>query len=164
MKKSINGVFTTAFPCSAENSPLAVDSMNSTPPFIMPSSPGRDSWEATPNGRVGGAAAVAAPSAVDVADRVRDRCDFSTTRDASRAASFAHSMSSSWRCQRASCRSVVICAASNARLARATSDAKAEWVSVWVICSRELWGCRSVEREEPRGRRWCSAERRKASW
>ena len=94
-----------------------------------------------------------------VADRASARCALSTTRDASHAAFFANSMSSSWRHWRASRRGIVAFASSNAPLARATSEVKSEWVSAWVPRFWELWGWRSAERGEPGWRRWGSVER-----
>ena len=67
--------------------------MTSTLPLKKALSPGHNPWETTPCGRTGDAEGVAAPSAIDVAERARARCAASTTRDASRAASLANLMS-----------------------------------------------------------------------
>ena len=58
-------VSTTTFANYAENSLLGEDAMNSTLLFIKTSSPGCDSWEATPNGRAGGVGVAAAPASDD---------------------------------------------------------------------------------------------------
>ena len=53
---------------------------------------------------------------------------------------------------------IVWLASSSARWARAAAYAKSKGAS-WAPRSRELWGWRSVERGEPRWRRWCPVER-----
>ena len=155
---------TAACTNSVKNSTLGVDAINSRLPSIKASSPGRDSWEATPSGRAGGEGGAVAPAAVDAADRTGARRALSSARDASRAATFRCSTSSSWRRRRTSHRGTVAFASLSARLARATSEAKAKWVTAWVLRSRKLWGWCSVERGESRWRRWCSVERGEASW
>ena len=103
---------TTACANSVENSILGVDALNSTLPSIKAASPGRDSWEARPSRRAGGEEGAVDPAAVDATERAGARRALSITRDASCAASFASSMSSPWRCRRASRQSMVACAAS----------------------------------------------------
>ena len=146
--------FTTAFANAGENSTLGADAVYATLPLKKAASPGRGRCYATPYGRVEGKEAAVAPAAADPTDPTRACCALSTTRDASRAAVFACSISSSNRRRRA----IVWLASSSARWARAAAYAKSKGAA-WAPRSRELWGWRSVERGEPRWRRWCPVER-----
>ena len=120
--------------------------MHATMPLKKASFPGRDRWDATPCGRDEGKGAAVAPAAADATDD-------------SRAAVFACSIPSSNRRRRA----IVWLASSSARWARAAAYAKSKGAA-WAPRFRELWGWRSVERGEPRWRRWCPVERGGGSW
>ena len=133
--------------------------MHATMPLKKASFPGRGRWDATPCGRDEGKGAAVAPAAADTTDWARACCALFATRDASRAAVFACSISSSNRRRRA----IVWLASSSAHWARAVAYAKSKGAA-WAPRSRELWGWRSVERGEPRRRRWCPVERGGGSW
>ena len=74
---------------NAEKSTLGADAMHATLP------PGRGRWDATPCGRDEGQGAAIAPAAADATDWAKACCTLFATRDASRAAVFAWSTSSS---------------------------------------------------------------------
>ena len=133
--------------------------MHATIPSNKASFPGRGRWDETPCGRDEGEGAAVAPAAADTTDWARACCALFATRDASRAAVFACSISSSNRRRRA----IVWLASSSARWARAAAYAKSKGAA-WAPRSRELWGWRFVERGEPRWRRWCPVERGGGSW
>ena len=157
-------ILSTTFANSAENSTLCgVVAIHPTLPFTEASSPGREWWKATPGGRLEGEGAAIAPAAVDALNRARARRALSNAIDASRAAAFACSTSSLWRRRLASLRILVDFASLNARQARATSAFKSEGPP-WAPRSWGLKGWRSVERVEPRCRRWCSVKSGESSW
>ena len=88
-------VSTTAVANAEEASTLGADAMHATMPLKKASFPGRGRWDATPCGRDEGEGAAVAPAAVDATDWARACCALFATRDASRAAVFACSISSS---------------------------------------------------------------------
>ena len=133
--------------------------MHATMPLNNASFPDRDRWDATRCGRNEGEGAAVALAAADATDRARACCALFATRDASRAAVSACSISSSNRRRRA----IVWLASSSARWARAAAYAKSKGAAS-APRSRELWGWRSVERGEPRWRRWYLVERGGGSW
>ena len=143
---------------AGENSALGAEAMHATLPLKKAASPGRGRWDTTPCGRIEGEGAAVVLAAADATNWVRVCCALFTTRDPSRAAVFACSISPSNRRRRASRRRTFWLASSSARWARATAYAKSTGPA-WVPRSRELWWRRSVERGEPRGRRWSPVER-----
>ena len=151
-------VSTPAVANAGENSTLGADHMHATMLLKKAAPPGRGRWDATPCGRVECEGAAVAPAAADAADWARACCVLSTTRDASCAAVFACSISSSNRRRRASRRRIIWLASSSARWTRAAAYAKSKGPA-WAPRSRELSGWRSVERGEPRWRRWYPVER-----
>ena len=153
-EKRAQAVSTTAVANADEKSTLGADAMHATMPLNKASFPGRGRWDATSCGRDEGEGAAVAPAAADATDWAMACCALFATRDASRAAVFACSISSSNRRRRA----IVWLASSSARWARAAGYAKSKGAA-WSPRSRELWGWRSVERGEPRWRRWCPVER-----
>ena len=140
---------------NAEKSTLGADAMHATLPLEKASFPRHGRWDATPCGRDEGEGAAVASAAAGATDWAKARGALFATRDASRALVFACSISSSNRRRRA----IVWLACSSARWARAAAYAKSKG-RAWAPRSRELWGWRSVERGEPRWRRWCPVERR----
>ena len=147
-------ISTTAVAKDEEKSILGVGAMHVTMPLKKASFPGRGRWDATPCGRDEGEGAAVAPAAADATDWARARCALFATRDASSATVFACSISSSNRRRRA----IVRLASSSARWACVAAYANSKGPS-WVSRSRERWGWRSVEREEPMWRRWCPVKR-----
>ena len=107
--------------------------MHATMPLKKASFPGRGRWDATPCGGDQGKGAAVAPAAAAATDWARACCALFATRDASRAAVFACSVSSSNRRRRA----IVWLASSSARWARAAAYAKSKGAA-WAPRSREL--------------------------
>ena len=111
---------------------------------------GRGCWDAAPCGRVEGEGSAVAPAAADATDWVRACWALSATRNASRAAVFVCSISSSNRRRHASRRRIVWSASSSAHWARAAAYAKSKWPA-WAPRLRELWGCALLSAESQGG-------------
>ena len=116
-ERRAEAVSTTAVANAEEKSTLGADAMHATMPLKKASFPG--SWDATPFGRDEGEEAAVAPAAADATDWARACCALFDTRDASCAAVFACSISSSNRRRHA----IVWLASSSARWARAAAYA-----------------------------------------
>ena len=120
-----------------------------------PSSTCRGCWEATSYGRFEGEGGEVAPVAAGATNWARPCCSRFTTRDASRTAVFSCSIYSSNPRRRASCRRLASSSARHPRRARYVNFKGKAWASR----SPELRWWRSVERRQPRRRRWCLADR-----
>ena len=95
--KRAQAVSTTAVANAEEKSTLGADAMHATMPLKKASFPGRGRWDATPCGRDEAKGAAVAPAAADSTDWARACGALLATMDASRAAVFACSISSSNR-------------------------------------------------------------------
>ena len=129
-----------------EKSTLGADAMHATIPANKASFPGRGRWDATPCGRDEGEGAAVAPAAADTTDWAKACCALFATRDASRAAVFACSISWSNRRRRA----IIWLALSSARWARTAAYAKSKGAA-WAPRSRGSGGGALSSAESPGG-------------
>ena len=100
-ERRAQAVSITAVANAKDKSTLGANTMHPTMPLTRASLPGRDRWDATSCGRDDGDGAAVAPAEADATDWARACCTLFATRDASREAVFACSISLSNRRRRA---------------------------------------------------------------